>query len=488
MSASISSLSTELLVIGGGLAGFAAALEAAQAGTQVILLEKMAETGGSSAMSGGCLAFAGTDLQAAEGIEDSAELLKSDLIEVGQHENDPELVQTYVDSQLETYEWLKQQGVIFSPVIEASSGQSVPRVHTVDPADTVRLLQARCLETGKVQVFTSTRALRLVRSSETAPVQGVVASGPNGEFSIQASLGVLLASGGFGKNAELVHQFVPHYDNAVFVCGEGNIGDGLAMARKLGADVRDMIYIKGTYGKHPVDTTNHHSCLAVYKGAIAVNEDGKRFVDESISYKLLGDAVMAQPYHTSFQIFDQPIFESGDDRVRILDFKRRMEEGLIIQGDTLQSLAQQIEVPYETLKTTLDNYNRYCDEGHDPEFGRKKLVHNHGELRRIETGPFYAYPSTASVFGTYCGLRVNASMQVVDVFGDVILGLYAAGEVMGGFHGGAYMTGSALGKACVFGRVAAQTAVLAKSKNSNLREYQDQDNISIPKGFFFMPS
>lgn len=454
-------LETEVLVVGGGLAGFAAALEAAQAGAQVLLLEKMAVTGGSSAMSGGCLAFAGTDLQAAAGVEDSAELLKRDLLEVGRHENDPALVQTYVDHQLGTYEWLKAQGVAFSPVIEASSGQSVPRVHTVDPADTVRLLEARCRASGRVTILLGTRALRLLRDSETAPVHGALVSDADGEFSIRARRGVLLASGGFGRNAELVHGFAPHYDNAVFVGGDGNVGDGLAMARKLGADLRDMAYIKGTYGKHPVDTLNHHSCLAVYKGAIAVNEHGKRFVDESISYKLLGDAVMAQPLHTSFQIFDQPIFESGDDRVRILDFSRRLEEGLIVQADTLQGLAQQIEVPYDALQATVERYNGYCDSGDDAEFGRRKLVHNHGELRRIETGPFYAYPSTAAVFGTYCGLRVDPELRVLDVFGEPIAGLYAAGEVIGGFHGGAYMTGSALGKAVVLGRVAVRSALQA---------------------------
>jgi fumarate reductase flavoprotein subunit len=99
------------------------------------------------------------------------------------------------------------------------------------------------------------------------------------------------------------------------------------------------------------------------------------------------------------------------------------------------------------------------DEGHDPEFEREALVHHHGKLRRIEQAPFYAYPSTAAVFGTYCGLRVDAGMRVIDVFDAPIRGLYAAGEVLGGFHGGAYMTGSALGKAVVFGRIAARTAL-----------------------------
>jgi fumarate reductase flavoprotein subunit len=311
-----------------------------------------------------------------------------------------------------------------------------------------------------------TRATRLVRASEDAPVRALEAVGPDGPLRIEARDGVLLASGGFCRNAALVNQFAPHYAEAVFVGGDGNVGDGLRMAWKLGADLRDMAFIKGTFGKHPTDTHNNHSCLAVYKGAIAVNQDGRRFVDESISYKLLGDAVMSQPYHTGYQIFDQPIFDSGDDRVRILDFHRRMEEGLIMKADTLEALARQIEVPWDTLRETVERYNRAVDEGGDTEFGRDSLVHHQGALRRIETGPFYAYPSTAAVFGTYCGVRVDPGMRVIDVFGEPIAGLYAAGEMVGGFHGGAYMTGSALGKAVVFGRLAARSAVRQKESQA----------------------
>ena len=460
------SSSTSLLVIGGGAAGFAAALEAATAGSRVTLLEKTAQIGGSSAMSGGCLAFAGTDLQQKNGIEDSPDLLRRDLIEVGQHEADTAVVDTYVRHQLETYRWLRGLGLAFSASLEASSGQSVPRVHTVDPADMVRLLATRAAETGRVTVHLSTRAIRLLRQDDRSPVIGVRAEGPDGPLTLEAERGVLLASGGFCRNAELVHRFAPQYADAVFVGGDGNVGDGLLMGWKLGADVRDMAYIKGTFGKHPTDIHNNHSCLAVYKGAIAVNQEGRRFVDESISYKLLGDAVMAQPYHTGYQIFDEPIFRSGDDRVRILDFGRRLEEGLVVKADTLESLARQIEVPYATLRDTVDRYNRGVDEGNDAEFGREALVHRQGKLRRIEAAPFYAYPSTAAVFGTYCGLRVDAEMKVIDVFGDAIAGLYAAGEVAGGFHGGAYMTGSALGKAVVFGRVAARTALAGSCAGS----------------------
>ena len=449
----------DLVVVGGGLAGVAAALEAADGGTSVLLLEKMAELGGSSALSGGCLAFAGTDLQQAQGIEDSDDLLFSDLREVGAFENDEHIVRAYVAHQLDTYQWLRRQGVEFSPVIEVSSGQSVPRVHTVDPADVVRLLARRARATGRVEILTGMSVRRLLRDSTGERVEGVRAEGGSEVLSVASRHGVILASGGFSRNPELIHRFAPGYDKCLLLGGEGNVGDGLRMAWQLGADVRDMPYIKGTFGKHPVDMANLNALLAVYKGAIAVNQDGQRFVDESISYKLLGDACLRQPDGCAYQILDQAIFEQGENRVRIVDFERRLDDGLMIQADTLEQLAARIEVPREALRRTVAEYNGFVDAGSDPQFGRRHLVHKHGALCRIERPPFYAYPSTTAVFGTYCGLCVDARMRVIDVFGAPIAGLFAAGEVVGGLHGGAYMTGSALGKAAIFGRIAARTAM-----------------------------
>lgn len=453
------SIKTDLVVVGGGLAGFAAAFEAAGCGAQVVLLEKLAATGGSSEMSGGFFAFAGTDLQRQAGIEDSAELLFNDLREVGQFENDESVVQAYVDGQLATFEWLRSQDIRFSPIIEAFSGQSARRSHATDPADMMRALAARAGKTPAIKVLTATRAMRLFREPQSLRVEGLLAKGPQGPLKIWATQGVVLASGGFTRDTELIHRFAPNCDNAMFTGGEQNVGDGLRMGWALGADVRDTAYIKATYGKHPGENTTLHSCLAIYKGAIAVNQEGKRYVDESVSYKLLGDACLRQSYGATYQILDQGIFDTGDDRVHIVDFGRRREQGHFLESDTLTGLARMIEVPPGVLEQTVAEYNSYVDAGHDAGFGRKHLVHNFGELRRIDRPPFYAYPSTAIVFATYCGLRVDAGMRVIDIFGERIDGLLAAGEVMGGFHGAAYMTGTGLGKAAVFGRLAAQTAL-----------------------------
>ncbi len=454
---------TDCVVVGGGLAGFAAALTAAEAGAQVTLIEKLAEFGGSSAICGGSFAFAGTDLQRASGIEDSSDLLFKDLREVGENENDERVVRAYVTHQHATYEWLRRQGVPFAPVIMASSGQSVPRSHQVDPADMMRLLARRAADNPLITLLRSTRVRRLVRS-ESGRVEAVQAENSGGTFTLTARRGIVLASGGFNQDAELVHRFAPICDNAVFVGGKGNTGDGLRMAWRLGADFRDVSFIKGTFGKHPIDETNDHSCLAVYKGAIAVNEAGRRYVDESISYKLLGDACLRQANGVTYQIFDQDVFDLGDNRLPIMDFERRFEHGLIVKADTLEQLARLLELPVDAVVATVAEYNGFVDAGHDPQFNRKNLVHHHGELRRIERAPFYACPSTAAVYGTYCGLCVDADMRVIDVFGEPIEGLYAAGEIVGGLHGAAYMTGSSLGKSGIFGRIAGRSAAAASER------------------------
>jgi fumarate reductase flavoprotein subunit len=228
--------------------------------------------------------------------------------------------------------------------------------------------------------------------------------------------------------------------------------------------MRDMGYIKGTFGGHPNAGPGEHALmLPIYVGAIAVNSKGERFVDESKSYKLIGDAVLEQPDALGFQIFDQKIFEKGQPGIPTMAFQEKHAKGQVIGAATIADLAKKVGIDGETLAKTIATYNAFVDEGKDLQFGRDGLSTHYGALARIDTAPFYAYPSKSVIVATYCGVSVDPQMRVRDVFGDVIPNLFAAGEVIGGLHGHAYMTGSSLGKASIFGRLAARSAVGASA-------------------------
>lgn len=449
---------TDVLVIGGGLAGHCAALESRAAGARTLLIEKQDRVGGSTVLSGGAMAFAGTDEQADAAVADTDELLFSDLVEIGEHVNDERLVRTYVEQQRETYRWLKARGVTFQSV-QLGGGQSVPRSNRVDPQQMIGAL-AEAAERSGIRTRTATPALRLVRSVDRGEVTGAVLRGAGGaEQSIRARRGVVLTSGGFSRSEELLATFAPGQRRALRIGGPGNTGDGLRMACMLGAGLRDMGYVRGTFGSHPSAGTEQHILIhAIYKGAIAVNRDGRRFVDESLNYKTIGDACLRQPGGIAFQIFDQGVMDQSIAGVVTSDLAAGAAAGRMPGAASLAELAATIEVDAATLAETVARYNRDVDAGLDRDFGRDGLANHYGRMRRIEKAPFYAYPSTSAVLATYAGLAVDAAMRVRDVFGDVIEGLHAAGEIIGGFHGAAYMTGSSLGKSAIFGRVAGRTA------------------------------
>jgi len=452
---------TDVVVAGGGLAGYCAAIEAAAAGANVLLLEKQPRIGGSTLLSSGFFAFAGTELQRTAGIDDSGQRLFDDLRKAGGEKNDSRLVQVYVDHQLENYEWLKRQGIRFGSV-ELSSAQSVPRTHPLDIAKLMEHLITVARDSGRVQTLLDTPVERLLRAGTDGRVTGVRTRSGGAATNIRARCGVVLATGGFTRSERLLELFAPHQAKAVHYGGTGNTGDGLLMAWQLGAGFCDMAHIKGTFGFHPDSRTREGrgwTKLPMYRGAIAVNKHGRRYVDESSSYKLLGDAVLQQPDAIAWQIFDQDIMDTAVDGVSPFDFRDAQRRGLIQQADTLQALAEEAGIDTTQVQETVARYNGYVASGHDAEFGRDGLSTHYGGLRKIARAPFYAYASTSAVIGTYCGLTVDTDTRVLDVFGEPIPGLYAAGEIMGGFHGVAYMTGTALGKCLIFGRISGHTAV-----------------------------
>ena len=452
--------SADVLVIGGGLAGLCAAIEAANAGAEVTLLEKLGECGGSSVLSGGLLAFAGTDMQKAAGISDSDTQLYDDLRRAGAQQNMEALVRTYVANQLSAYEWLLQLGTKFTSV-ELAAGHTAPRAHSLRSQDFMALMAQRARDTGRVKILFNAAAGRLLRAGEGARVEGVAARIDGKTVNIRARRGVVLAAGGFARNAAMVNLFVPHQARCVVYCGAGCDGDGVRMAWALGAGLADVVHVKGTFGFHP-DTGKtpgrDWSKHSVYRGAILVNKQARRYVDESKSYKLLGDAVLAQPDALAYQIFDQGVMDTSSDTAPLFKFKEALALGRLLSGPTLEALARRVGLDPATLTATVERYNSFVRAGRDEDFGRTGLSAGYGKLVELKRGPWYAYPSTSGLIATYCGVTVDTDTRVIDVFGEPIAGLYAAGEMTGGFHGVAYMTGSSLGKCVIFGRIAGRNA------------------------------
>lgn len=457
--ASCDAWEADVVVVGGGLAGHCAALEAVAGGATCLLLEKQSEIGGSTVLSGGFFALAGTDEQAELGIEDSPELLLADLWKVSGERADHLLLRTYADEQLSLYQWLTVRGATFSEPV-SSSGQSVARSHRTDPRQLLDGLANEARREG-VGTRTDVRVTRLLRDAEQSRVTGCRAVVGGAEVDVTARRAVVLCTGGFVHGADLLDVFAPQQRESLAIGGAGNVGDGLRMAWALGADVRDMGYVKGTFGTHPRATTpsHHEILLTFYKGAIVVNAEGERFVDESISYKDIGEACRIQPQSRAVQVFDAEVAAACNKGIPLFDVRDALRKGLLVVSDDLEDLARQVSVDPDGLRRNVERYND--DVRHrqvDSVLGRSSLCHGAGALVEICTPPFYAYPSATALLATYCGVRVSADTQVVDVWNAAIPGLFAAGEIVGGFHGAAYMTGSSLGKAALFGRIAGRQA------------------------------
>lgn len=452
----------DVVVAGAGGAGLQAALEAARAGASAIVFEKQARIWESStAIAVGRVSFPRTDLQQKNGVEDSKELMTRDILETGRNKNDPALVQAYVDNALDTYRQLCALGIVWSPTVTAMAGMSVPRGHLTDMIDLVRTLK-RAAEARGVQVVFRTPVTGLV-ADERGDVVGATVRERNGNTTrIRARKGVVLASGGFARDPDRLRAIEPRFAQVVATSGAGHTGDGLRMAEALGADTRDIEYVQPSFELHASGGTSEDIMILYYQGGIIVNARGERFVNESISYKDIAKACLDQPGMMGFQVFDRTVYEkavaaqaaAGQSSPMTLDAGKIR---LLVTGRSLEELAASMAVPPEALRRTVERYNRYVDEGHDADFGRQVLAGNYGRPVRVERAPFYAYATIGHLLATYGGIAVDARMRALRK-GRPIPGLYAAGEAMGGFHGASYHSGTGIGKALIFGRIAGNSA------------------------------
>lgn len=440
-------------MVGGGLAGLAATQRLAANGRSVALVEKRDRLEGSSAMSGGWFALSGTTLQRHAGVDDSDDLFLADMLETGGGFADEALLRALVDRQANAVAAIDHAGA-WTDELKVSAGMTVARAHLIRIRHLLAHLRNEAVAAGAV-ILPGHAADRLV--TDGSRVVGI----RSGSGVLIAGSGVVLASGGFSRSLELLELFVPDQAAAMPYGGIGNTGDGLRMAWMLGAGLADVGHVAGTYGQHAETNDDEHELLtANYLGAILVNARGERFTDESESYKVLGSAVLSQPGRTAFQIFDSVVRARSKPGVPLSDMERLEELGHLVSAPTISALGRELGIPPERLERTVAQYNASVSGRRDDPFGRTGLVNGVGALVPVATGPFYAYAAVTAMTSTYGGLSVAADSSVKRVDGSRIEGLFAAGEVVGGFHGASYMTGTALTKALVFGFEAADTIIL----------------------------
>lgn len=436
----------DVVVVGAGAAGLASAIEAAEKGAKVAVLEKMPMVGGSTVLSGGIVYGTGSEAQKKLGIQDSVSDLVKYWSERAENKNDVEKLTFVAERSGKTIDWLVKLGVKFADPIPAGTSP-VPRAHTSteNGAGIIKPLKAYA-DQKKVEFFLETSAKELI-SNDKGEVTGVKAvDKANKEINFTAKA-VVLATGGFDRNPELVKTYASVAEGQPSFAGTGNTGDGLTMAIKLNADI---ITHGGVIGFRAVEGETAYTtdvCMLMWMPYLSVNKQGKRFVNEATDYPLFYEQLVKQEGKVSYLIFD------GNTYAPALD--KAVEKGSAFVADTLDELAQKAGINAEGLNNTVKEYNEMIKNGKDTQFG-KDLT---GQ-KAIDKPKYYALKVVPAILGTLTGLKTNLDTQVINKDGKAIPGLYAAGEVANGdFFNTVYpASGTSIQMSLTFGRVAGTNA------------------------------
>ena len=440
-------LSTDIVIVGAGGAGMTAAINAAQAGKDVILLEKMPYAGGNTTKATGGMNAAETHYQAEQGIEDSVEQFVEDTMEGGHNINDRALVETMAENSAEGIDWLDSIGAPL-PKVSFSGGATNARIHAPEDGSGVGAYLVTALlkkvNDLDINVMYNTTATELISSDGT--VTGVKAESHDTNYTINAKA-VILATGGFGNNEDMIVKYRKDLKGTVTTSAPGITGDGIVMAEDVGAGLVDIDQIQ----LHP--TVEQKTSMLITEsvrgdGAILVNQDGKRFTDELLTRDVVSAAELEQPGSYAYIIFDQRLREG------LKATEKYISTGITVQGDTIEDLAEKIDVDPKTLAETLNNWNKYVADKNDPDFGRTT-----GMEKDLSQAPYYAIKIAPGIHHTMGGVHINTSAEVIDTDDQVIPGLFAAGEVVGGVHGGNRIGGNAVADIVVFGKIASDSAV-----------------------------
>lgn len=458
----------DVIVVGGGGAGFSAAAKVAEAGLSVMVIDADERPGGSTAMCGGVFYAAGTSLQREAGISDHPDAMYEYFMTLSQWNMEPGLARRFSDESAPTFEWLRKIGVEFLPENLYCAGvESVPRGHMAEGAGW-ELFQKLYQHAGSlgVQTVVNTRVQHLLRN-EAGEVCGAHADGAD-----VTAKAVIIASGGFGASPELLRKHFPtvarHGDWVFYIGNPHNRGDGLVMAQEVGAAVEGH----DVGGINPSPNFKKKADAYLPGWLVIVNEDGRRFMDETAPYSVYDKLINRQPGHHCFAIMDEVARRNALPDADITDplglgdtmaynwvgdtIAEQAEKGVVKKGDTLEALGAKAGINAEGLKATLENYNADVDFGTDRRFLKKFRP-----LAKVETPPFYAVELKVAQIGTTgSGIRIDFDACVLDEAGRRIPHLYAAGECTGGFYADRYLAaGASLGQALIWGRVAGETVV-----------------------------
>ncbi len=446
----------DIVVVGAGTAGLPAAIEAVDAGVKVVVLDILPLCAPSLGLINVGPAFAGTDVQKELGIEDSPEQYYKDGVELGK--GDPEIWRAFADNQLETYYWCQKIGMNLGKELMTPSAHRRKRGIWKKGADMVRTLEKTAKEKG-VDIKFSHRATRLITDPVTGRVIGVkVKVKDKEEQSFKAKKAVIIATGSFGRNREMVEEYGPYFVDWLPTMCHGHLGDGLKMALDLGAATKDLG--RAVSGSFAVDIESKSGIMDFvgYSGGIYVNINGKRFADEACRerfYGLTTEEGMKQPEHIWFGIIDENI-----NKTTLLH--NMLHKAKPVQANTLEELAKQLGIDPAGLKQTVDKYNKDIDTlGYDSVFDRRTQKSREGVPLKLDTPPFYGYRCTGATSSFKGGVKINGKGQVVKHYGEVIPHLYAAGEATGGLwgHDGTYLPNTMVSASMTYGRIAAKNAV-----------------------------
>ncbi|KMK10921.1 flavocytochrome c [Pluralibacter gergoviae] len=441
--------SYNVVVVGSGGAGLAAAIQAHDEGASVLIVEKMPTIGGNTIKASAGMNAAETRFQRVKGIQDSKELFYAETLKGGGNKNNPELLQRFVENAPEAIEWLARRGIMLND-ITTTGGMSIDRTHRPRDGSAVGgyLISGLVRNVNKrgIDVMLDTEVDEIL--FDGGEVRGVRLLTDEKEVITVQAKSVVVATGGFSANSQMVVKYRPDLEGFVTTNHKGATGGGIALLERIGANTVDM----GEIQIHPTVEQNTSYLISESirgGGAILVNQQGERFYNEMSTRDKVSAAIIALPEHYAYIVFDEHV------RAKNRAADEYIAKGLVTSASSPRELAATLGLEEDAFLATLERYNGFVAKQHDDDFGRTTALR-----APINEGPFHAIRIAPGVHHTMGGVTVNTRTEVLNARQQVIPGAFAAGEVVGGIHGGNRIGGNAVADIIIFGTLAGHQAAV----------------------------